>query len=223
MCGRYVSPTVAEAERNFTIDLLLTHWQPSFNLAPTQLAPVIYRRGEQNVCDVMRFGMIPFFARGEAPKYSTINATVEKLESGACWRGPWMRNQRALVLSNGFYEWQLLADGKSKQPYFIKPADQDTFAFAGLWDASTAADGTVVHSFAILTLPASPLMAQIHNVRQREPAILAHAELATWLTGSAAQARALLNPYADDLLNAHPVSTRVNSPKNNDASLVVAL
>jgi putative SOS response-associated peptidase YedK len=55
------------------------------------------------------------------------------------------------VLACSFYEWQVLADGKSKQPYLIHPTDQDCFAMAGLWDSSTAPDGSINHSFAIIT------------------------------------------------------------------------
>jgi len=220
MCGRFVSPSVAEAERNFTIDLLLAQWEPSYNLAPTDQAPVIRLRGEQHVCEPMRFGMIPFFARGVAPSFSTINATVEKLESNASWRSPWARRQRCLVLTNGFYEWHVLPDGKTRQPYFVKPADQETFALAGLWDLSKADDGTATHSFAIITLPASPLMAEIHNAKKREPAILVRADCEVWLNGTAEQAKAALRQYPDDLLTAYPVSTRVGSPKNNDEKLI---
>ena len=113
-----------------------------------------------------------------------------------------------------------LPDGKSKQPYFIKPADQDSFAFAGLWDTSKADDGTTIYSFTIITLPASPLMAQIHNTRQREPAVLSAAGCRIWLGGTAEQGRELLRPYPDDLLVAWPVSRRVNSPANNDDLLI---
>jgi len=171
----------------------------------------------------MRFGLVPFFAHGEAPKYSTVNAKVENLLTGACWRGPWGRGQRCLVLTSGFFEWTVLPDGKTKQPYLIRPIDQESFAFAGLWDASTAADGAVTRSFAIITLPASPLMAQIHNAKQREPAMLAREDCGAWLAGSLDAARAAIKPYPDELLLAYPVSQRVNSPKNNDVTLIEAL
>jgi putative SOS response-associated peptidase YedK len=168
----------------------------------------------------MRFGMIPFFAKGVAGAYSTINARVETIETSACFRGPWKRGQHCLVLASGFYEWHLLADGKSKQPYFIKPADQESFAFAGLWDSSKAADGTVTYSFTIITLPASPLMAEIHNTKLRQPALLSADACRTWLDGTVEQGRALLQPYPDDLMVAWPVSKRVNSPQTNDEKLI---
>jgi putative SOS response-associated peptidase YedK len=199
------------------------HWDGSYNIAPTELAPVVIATPEGNVCELMRFGLIPFAARGAAPRYSTINARVENLATSACWREPWRRGQRCLVWAAGFYEWHVLPDGKTKRPYLIRPADQESFAFAGLWDTSTAADGTVTRSFAIITLPASPLMAEIHNAKQREPAMLAREDCMPWLTGTREQARAVLRQYPDELLLAYPVSNRVNRPENDDASLVQPL
>ena len=91
---------------------------------------------------------------------------------------------------------------------------------AGVWDASSAADGTLVESCTLITLPANRMMARIHNTRQRMPAILEPSRHAAWLAGDADEAFACLTPYADELMIARPVSTRVNSPKSNDPGLV---
>ena len=225
MCGRYVTKDQRALERELPF-LDIKDWPPfdaSYNVAPTQLAPVAIATVDGHVCRRMRFGLIPFFARGVPGPYSTINARVETVETAPSYRGPWKRGQRCLVLASGFYEWHLLADGKSKQPYFIRPADQESFAFAGLWDTSKAEDGTVTESFTIITLPASPLMAGIHNTNKRQPAMLTPEGCRLWLGGSAAQARALLIAYPDELIVAWPVSTRVNSPKNNDDKLLEPL
>jgi putative SOS response-associated peptidase YedK len=222
MCGRYITKDQRALERELPF-LDVKDWpqfEASYNVAPTQPAPVVIATSGGNVCQLMRFGLIPFFAKGVAGKYSTINARVETIESSAAYRGPWKRQQRCLVLASGFYEWQLLPDGKSKQPYFIRPADQDSFAFAGLWDTSKPDDGSIIYSFTIITLPASPLMAQIHNSKQREPAMLTAAGCRTWLGGTVEQGRELLQPYPDELLVAWPVSRRVNSPINNDEQLL---
>jgi putative SOS response-associated peptidase YedK len=222
MCGRYITKNQRALERELPF-LDIKDWpqfEASYNVAPTQPAPVVIATPGGNVCQLMRFGLIPFFAKGVAGKYSTINARVATIESSAAYRGPWKRLQRCLVLASGFYEWHLLPDGKSKQPYFIKPADQDSFAFAGLWDTSKADDGTVIYSRSIITLPASPLMAQVYNTNRREPAMLTAAGCRIWLSGTAEQGRELLQPYPDDLLIAWPVSRRVNSPSSNDEKLI---
>lgn len=216
MCGRYILAQAAAAEHYFRLHD--TGWRDSWNIAPSQSVPAVRvidgeRRGE-----LLRWGLIPFFTRGLQPKYSTINATVERLESGPCWRGPWKRGQRCILPASGFYEWQVREGGK--QPYAIEVTDQPVFGFAGLWDRSVRADGTAIDSCTIITLPASPLMAEIHNSKRREPAILAAADHEAWLSGTAEEATASLRPYPDELLHAWEVSQRVNSPKNNDADLL---
>jgi putative SOS response-associated peptidase YedK len=224
MCGRYSTPQQSEAERYFTVHLL--HWQfeRSFNVAPTQSVPVVRGRDGGREGVMMRWGLIPFFARGVAPKYSTINARIETLESAPSYRGPWSRAQRCILPAAGFFEWHLLA-GETKQPFFIHAADQPMFGMAGLWDRSRTADGSLIESCTIITMPANALMAEIHNApgKGRMPAMLPLGALDAWLYGSDGEARALLQPYAADLMTAWPVSLRVNSPRNDDPTLVEAL
>ena len=218
MCGRYVTPEVAEAERN-----LLVHWleyERCFNVAPSQRVPVVRMQGGEREALQMRWGLVPYFARGVPPRYSTINARVENLTTGACWRTPWQRAQRCVLPATGFYEWQLPPEGGAKRPYFIHPTDRSVVALAGLWDLSRAADGQETLSCTIVTLPASPLVSHIHA---REPAMLAPTDIERWLAGSLEEARAALRPYPDEHLQAYPVGTRVNSPRNNEPSLLEPL
>lgn len=222
MCGRYVARLQAAQLAEWDLIRNVPEFE-SYNVAPTQSVPVVRHMPEGNVVDLVHWGLIPFWAKGVPPKYSTINATVEKIQDGATWRGPWKRGQRCALLANGFYEWQVLEDGKTKQPYYIHLNDQELFGFAGLWDSSTREDGTVVQSCTIVTLPASPFMARIHNARQRMPAILAKEDRKAWLEGSAEEAFSVLRPYPDEHLVAWPVSTRVNTPRNNVADLVKPL
>jgi putative SOS response-associated peptidase YedK len=224
MCGRYVSPDDAAIERKFT--LVRHEWQfpPSYNVAPTQDVPVVRVNNEgERTGTRVHWGLIPFWAKGVQPKYSTINATVEKLTDAATWRGPWRRGQRCILPALGFYEWQVQADGKSKQPFYITLNDQEVFGFAGLWDSSTGADGVAVESCTIVTMPANKLMTEIHNVKHRMPAILCIEDRETWLTGSPEAAFAVIKQYPDTHLLTTPVSTRVNTPKNNDAKLIEAV
>jgi putative SOS response-associated peptidase YedK len=139
MCGRYSTPQQSEAERYFAVHLL--HWQfeRSFNVAPTQGVPVIRTVDGQREGVMMRWGLVPFFARGVPPKYSTINARLETLETAPSYRGPWRRAQRCVLPAAGFYEWHL-ADGAQKRPFYIHAADQPMFGLAGLWDRSRSED-----------------------------------------------------------------------------------
>ena len=188
MCGRYVNPATAEAERYFAVQLIHWRFDRSYNIAPAQQVPVVRLTDGQREGLMMRWGLVPFFAKGVPPKYSTINATIEKLTDGPTWRGPWKRCQRCILSAAGFFEWHLNADG-SKTPFYI-------------------------------TMPPSALMVEIHNAKQRMPAILAAEDIEGWLSGSAEDARTALKPYPDDLMHAQKVSTRVNSPKNNDEQLI---
>jgi putative SOS response-associated peptidase YedK len=165
-------------------------------------------------------GSAPFFARGVPPKYSTINARVETLQTAASYRGLWKRGQRCLVVAQGFYEWQVQPDGKTKVPFYITTNDQPIFAFAGLWDSSRTDTGETIESVTHITLPANSLVGEIHNTKQRMPAILEKADREAWLSGTPEEAWETLTPYPDDLMVAWPVSTRVNAPKNNDAKLI---
>src|SRR5450759_5432151 len=112
MCGRYVSPDEASIEREF--NLVHADWKfpASFNVAPTQEVPVVRIReaGRQGLR--LRWGLIPFFAHGIPPKYSTINARIETVETAPSYRGPWKRAQRCIQVAAGFYEWHLSVDGQ---------------------------------------------------------------------------------------------------------------
>jgi putative SOS response-associated peptidase YedK len=168
-------------------------------------------------------GAHTLFAKGEPPKYSTINARVETVETAASYRGPWKRGQRCLQLASAFYEWHLDTTGR-KAPYYIHLNDQSTFAFAALWDRSFKADGTAIESVVHITLPANELMKDIHNTGNnphRMPAILRSEDQQAWLNGTNEDARAVLRQYSAEHMVAYEVSTRVNSPKNNDESLIV--
>jgi len=99
MCGRYVSPDSAAIEREFNIVRQEWTFPPNYNVAPTQTVPII-RSVDGTLQGVsMRWGLIPFFAKGEPPKYSTINARIETVETAASYRGPWKRGQRCLQVA----------------------------------------------------------------------------------------------------------------------------
>jgi putative SOS response-associated peptidase YedK len=223
MCGRYVTRDQAAMERAFSVVKPWWRFEARYNVAPTQPVPIVRLAKEGDREGVMmRWGLIPFFARGVPPKYSTINARVETVESAPSYRGPWQRGQRCIQVAAGFYEWHLSVDGR-KRPYFIQVSDQEVFGFAGLWDRSFTADGTAIESCVHVTLPANPLLKDIHNTGKnphRMPAILRKEDHEAWLGGTADEARAALQPYPADLMYAFAVSAKVNSPKNNSPDLL---
>lgn len=221
MCGRYIIRQQAKALREWE-----RYGPPpfldSYNVAPSAQVPIVRMRGGAPEGAMVRWGLVPYFTRGEPPAYSTINARVETFETAASYRGPWRRAQRCLQLASGFYEWHLDPHGR-KRPYLITVADQELFGFAALWDRSVRADGAAVESCVHLTLPANELMTHIHNAGShpyRMPAIVRAEDRDAWLAGTAEEARAVLTPYPSALMVAYEVSPRVNSVKNDSPDLI---
>jgi putative SOS response-associated peptidase YedK len=226
MCGRYILANPAKAEK--ALDVKRLHWRdsPSYNIAPARDVPVVrmapVAEGSEREGVMMRWGLIPPFLKGEVPKFPTMNARIETLETAPAFRDAWKKGQRCIVPAEAFYEWQLIPDAP-RQPWFISLANNDVMPFAGLWDRSVKADRTVVESCTIITLPANDFMAKIDLEKQRMPAILRREDVEMWLTGTPEQAKALLLQFPGEQLHAYKVSTRVNSPKNDDQTLMEAI
>jgi putative SOS response-associated peptidase YedK len=223
MCGRYITKDQRAMERELPyIDVVRWPELPArYNVSPSQAVPVVRWSNGLYEGTMMRWGLVPFFARGVPPKYSTINARIESIETSPAYRGPWKRGQRCVLPAGGFYEWHLSEAGV-RQPFYVHLADQELFGFAGLWDRSEGPNG-VIESCTLITMPANALLQQIHNVQQRMPAILRQSDHTAWLRGDAAQARAALIEYPAQSMVAWPVSTRVNAPRHEGADLIQPL
>lgn len=220
MCGKYILAQAAKAERAMGIRRGRWEYPLSYRVLPTESVPVVVSEGGERAAAMMRWGLIPYWANGVALKASTINATVERIESAPSYRDPWQRGQRCILVMAGFYEPHVNADA-SRDPFFVHLNDREVFGVAGLWDRSRRSDGSHVFSCTLVTLPANRLLAEVHNEKQRMPAILAQEDHEAWLTGSAGDARAVLRPYPDELMVAYRVSRRVNNPRlPNDATLI---
>lgn len=220
MCGRYVSKLEAAMEREWALSRPPPVFE-SYNIAPTQKVPVVREQDGQRSCELIRWGLVPAWAKGVPPKLSTINARIETITTAASYRGPWKGSQRCILPALGFYEWQVRDIGK--QPFYIYLADHELFGLAGLWERSQAEDGSILESVTIITMPANPMMAEIHNAKARMPAILRHEDYDAWLTTNPEAALACLHQYPEAAMRAHPVSTVVNSQRNNEPRLVAPI
>jgi putative SOS response-associated peptidase YedK len=139
-----------------------------------------------------------------------MHAHAETVKTTSAFRGAY-QSRRCLVPADAFYEWK--ANGKTKQPYAIAMRDRQPFAFAGLWE--TWKDPKInewVRTFAILTTSPNELVASLHD---RMPVILAKEGYDRWL-GDEPDPGDLIRPYPADRMTSWPVSTRVNTPKNDD-------
>jgi putative SOS response-associated peptidase YedK len=223
MCGKYILAQAAKAEVAMGIRRGRWEYPQSYRVLPTEQVPVVVAAEGEPAAAQMRWGLIPWWAHGVPLKASTINARVERLDSAPSYRDPWRRGQRCILVMGGFYEPHINTDG-SRDPYFVRLTDREVFGVAGLWDRSRRHDGAQLLSCTLITVPANPLLAEVHNGTQRMPAVLAQSDHESWLYGAPPQARVTLRPYPEGLMDAWKVSRRVNNPKlPNDARLTERL
>jgi putative SOS response-associated peptidase YedK len=216
MCGRYGFVPGTNFEERFEVEYTQAPLPPSYNVAPGATMPVVVQHGSKRV-ELMKWGLIPFWAKGSNIGYNTINARAETVASSPTFRESFKR-RRCLVPANGFYEWQKTERGKL--PYFIHLKDSELFAFAGLYDIWKDAEGNELRTYTIITTIPNDLVAPIHN---RMPVILHPDDEAMWVDprmNDTKALRALLNPFPDALMEAYPVSRAVNTPAANVPALM---
>ena len=222
MCERYVVPEQELAERELVPDCTWWRFSASFNVAPSRYVPAVRLHEGKSEAVMMRWGLIPAWAHGDASAGHWLRLSCRSLEDSLLFRGPWLNSQRCILPFAGFYTWRLMPAGY-RQPYFVQVNDRPVFAVAALWDRSEDDDGDVIEGCAILTVPTSAPIASVQTATREIPAIIAAKDYETWLHGTPAQARALLRTPPDALLKSHAVSPRINSLACDDASLVRAV
>lgn len=228
MCGRYAFYTPIEAvTRLFGVsEVHAAGVAPRYNIAPTQEVPIVrvsafHGEGEahQPVRELAlaRWGLVPFWAKDATIGHRMINARGETVASKPAFRAAF-RKRRCLVPADGFFEWQKTVSGK--QPWYIHATGGEPLALAGLWELwEPPDDGAPLASCAIITTRANEFMRPLHD---RMPVVLDAAGRDAWLdAGSSSDTlQSLLAPAPEAALEAWPVSRRVNSPFNEDPSLV---
>jgi putative SOS response-associated peptidase YedK len=222
MCGRArLSSDVSEIKLVFGIppERPSPNFAPSWNVAPTDPLPIVHYDSKEGTrsLDVMRWGLIPYWAKDIKIGFSTINARAEDVETKPAFREAFQR-RRCLVPLDNFYEWK--KTGTGKQPYAIALADRRPMGMAGLWETWRSPAGERLRSFTIVTTKPNELCAELHN---RMPVVLKPDVWPVWLGEQPADVRelkALLTPYPSDEMTCWPVSARVGNVKNNDPSLI---
>jgi putative SOS response-associated peptidase YedK len=214
MCGRYTESTELEQLKlRFEVEDIEEPVIQRFNIAPTQLAPVIVWDNGRTL-KLMRWGLIPRWSKSEKIGEKMINARAESITEKRSFKNL-LKGQRCLVIADGFFEWRPSATDKSKIPIRIVLNDRRPFAFAGLWDRWKGPAGKEILSFTIITTGSNDLIREFH---QRMPVILRMEDEDTWLRSSGDDIDslvALLQPYPSDLLELYEVSKTVNSPRND--------
>jgi putative SOS response-associated peptidase YedK len=219
MCGRYSNATTWAQVHAFSQPLVLdTPKQdpdPCYNIAPTQRAWVI-RAAEDGSGQArqMQWGLLPAWSGQQRMAFSTFNARAETADRKPVFRNAW-KQRRGLVPASGYYEWQQGAGG-TKQPWFVHPARGPVMLFGALWEPGTAADGSPRDSFTIVTRPAWPGLAHLHD---RSPVMLTPDLLSDWLLGPPQRAREIALDGAEPAIAMHAVDRAVGNVRNQGPQL----
>ena len=224
MCGR-ITQRFSWQELHELLSLVgpPVNLRPRYNAAPGQRIAAVRREDDGLRLAMLRWGLIPAWAKEQNIGYKLINARAETAHEKPSFRAAF-RARRCLIPVDGFYEWQ--GKGKTRQPWLIGMKADGVFAFAGLWERWTVPDGlSLTGSLAelapgdeletctILTTEANATLAPVHH---RMPVILPPAAFDPWLAGAAVP----LAPYPTEAMTLHPVSTHVNKPVNDDERCV---
>lgn len=224
MCGRF-SLSQSPEEMLDRLHILLLEsvsLRPRYNIAPTQPVLTIFETeaGERRAGE-FRWGLIPHWVKDiKTFKRNLINARAETAAEKPAFRDSFLR-RRCAIPADGFFEWKRIGD-RRKQPYRITLADGSLFAFAGLWDRWTSPTGETIFSCTILTTTPNELVAHIHN---RMPVILDQETIPDWIDRNVdpRDLTPLLTPYPAGEMTAYPVSSLVNSPRNDGPQVIQAI
>lgn len=229
MCGRYsnkfdgrkLATRYQVANRTF-------EFNPSKNIAPTQMSPVVLVDQGQRVLRSMKWGLIPSWAKDPKIGSKCFNARAETIEEKPAFRTSF-RSRRCLVPADGFYEWreeeemrrvsreerktsrieatELPTGRKFKRPYKFTFRGQEIFSLAGLWTVWKDREGKDVESFTIITTEPNELLAQYHN---RMPVIIKPDQEQVWINPeftNPSLLRGLLNPIPSELMAVESLDT----------------
>lgn len=224
MCGRAKLPEdVSEIKLDLAIDWDETgDYRPRWNATPTSQLPVVVSRDGRRTLTLMRWGLVPPWAKSIAIGRATFNARAEDVRTRPAFRAAWKTGRRCLVIADAYYEWR----APDKQPFAVALANRGPMTFAGLWESwrnPGASDAKPLQSFAILTTMANELLRPLHD---RMPVLLAPEHWPAWLGetfASESELLAILRPYPAAAMSVWPVHRRVGNVRNDDPDLLAPL
>lgn len=219
MCGRFVQSLPPQAYAEALALEITTPPEvaaaPCYNVAPTLRVLALREAPEGFAWSRLRWGLVPHWSDGPDRRFNMINARAETLQQRAAFREPF-RDRRCIVPADGFFEWRVECRGR--QPYLVRRRDGVPLFLAGLWEHWHRGE-QVIDSCTVVVTDANAVIAPIHD---RMPVILSHEQARRWLNPKTPvdELRALLAPAPDAWFEVFPVSTRVNSPRNDGPDLV---
>lgn len=220
MCGRFtLTENIQVLQQQFLFEYTDDDIIPRYNIAPSQYVLAVGSNGERRKGSMLKWGLVPFWAEDPKIGYKMINARSEGIDTKPSFKHSF-KNRRCLILTDGFYEWKKTNEGK--QPYRFVMKNQKPFAFAGLYDVWKK-NGQLITSCTIITTNPNEVTEDVHD---RMPVILKEEDYDTWLNPhftDSYQLKSLLVPYPAEEMEKYPVSSLVNSPKNDLIDLVSPL
>ena len=222
MCGRFTQAmTWQEMHELYSLSPVVppTNMQPRYNGAPTQMFAVCRKDADQKLrLSVLRWGLVPFWARDLKIASRLINARSETFWSKPSFRAA-AKTRRCLVPANGWFEWKRA--GRAKQPYYIFGTNNAPLSFAGLWERWNGEDNEL-ETFTILTKDADR---QLSNVHHRQPVLIPSSDHQEWVDPGTPRERVdeiIAQPLHVNI-GVRKVSTQVNNVRNNGPEILHAI
>jgi len=224
MCGRLVGNfntqdlvnEIGDAVSAFGLSLRVPEFDgpllQNFNVAPTHVVPILRVVGDEVIVDVMRWGLIPIWAKDASIGAKMINARSETITEKTSFKGL-VPGHRCIIPMTGFYEWNR-ENPKAKIPYFVTRADGHMMLGAGIWSDSPIVDEA--RTFSLITRDSVDDLSAVHD---RSPVEFTAEEAVEWMSATQAPLE-LFAPEHQPRFSTLRVSTRVNAVRNNDSGLI---
>ncbi|WP_026950218.1 SOS response-associated peptidase [Algoriphagus mannitolivorans] len=216
MCGRYsLSKSKIDLEERFQAEML-ADFTPRYNIAPTQLVPVITSESPKGF-SFFYWGITPDFGQNKPVSQKLINAKAETVHEKISFKSSFEK-RRCLVPADGFFEWKKLGK-KTKIPHRFTLREDNLFSFAGIWEEYEGLSGEIQHTFLILTTSPNEVVSEVHD---RMPVILSKENEKKWLDKYSSEEDLLkmLKPYPAELMLSYTVSPMVNSVQNDSPGII---
>ena len=188
---------------------------PRYNLTPGQAVAVVREHDGRRRLDLLRWGLVPFWAKDPAIGHRLVNARLDGIAAKPAFREAFAR-RRCLVAASGFYEWGESSRGR-RRPFFVRASEEPLLALAGLWERWRGADGQLLETCVIVTTAASAALAPVH---ERMPVLVPRDDQALWLDAQTSAADVITMAARAPALDVWPVSTAVNDPRHDDETLI---
>jgi putative SOS response-associated peptidase YedK len=217
MCGRYCITSAPDAIRALFRYIEQPNFPARYNVAPTQPVPIVRMLERRRQFALVRWGLIPAWAKDPQAFALLINARGESVNDKPAFQNA-MKRRRCLFPADGFYEWKAAAG--RKRAYFARPKNGGPIAFAGLWETWMGPNGEEMETAAIVTTRANKEMAEVHP---RAPVIVPPEQFAFWLDCAnidEKMATELLTPAPEGSMEVYAISDAVNRVANDSPELI---